>query len=559
MLRNKELIEKNRWELTFDVARAAFEEAVSKVYRKQAKRIMIPGFRRGKAPRSIIEKMYGKGVFHEDAINEVLPDAYEDAAKASELEIVGRPEFDVEPIEDGDIVFKAKVYVKPEVKIDGYKGIKVTRTVEGVTDDEVNAEIDRVRARNSRMIEITDRPAAMGDTANIDFDGYVDGKAFDGGKGEKFDLVLGSGNFIPGFEDQVVGHAIGDEFDVNVPFPADYSEASLAGKDSVFKCKLNGIKLNEKPELDDDFVKDVSEFDTVAEYTADVKAKLEESKKKAADSEVESKLMEQLVEKMEADIPQVMFDAEAENLVRDYDTRLRMQGLDLATYMKYTGQTLDQLREQMKPQAERQVKMRLALEQIAKKEKIEVADDDVEAEYKRLSEAYGVDIDNVKKQVAAEDLAADLKVQKAVELVKSSAKITDEAPKAEKKTAAKKSTKKDAEAAEEKPAAKKASTKKAESAAEKAPAKKTSAKKADEAEKPAAKKTAAKKADDAEKAPAKKTAAKKADEAEKPAAKKTAAKKADDAEKAPAKKAPAKKADDAKKPAAKKTAKKDAK
>ena len=550
MLKNKELIEKNRYELTFDVARSIFEEAVSKVFRKQAKRIMIPGFRRGKAPRSIIEKMYGKGVFHEDAINEVLPDAYEDAAKASGLEIVGRPEFDVEPIEDGDVVFKVKVYVKPEVKIDGYKGIKVTRTIAPVTDDEVNAEIDRVRARNSRMIEITDRPAAMGDTANIDFDGYVDGKQFDGGKGENFDLVLGSGSFIPGFEDQVAGHAIGDEFDVNVPFPADYHEKSLAGKDSTFKCRLNSLKLNEKPELNDDFVKDVSEFDTVAEYTADVKAKLEEAKKKAADSEVESKLMEELVGKMEADIPQVMFDAEAENLVRDYDTRLRMQGLDLSTYIKYTGQTLEQLREQMKPQAERQVKMRLALEEIAKLEKIEVSDEDVEAEYARLAGTYGVDVENVKKQVVSDDIAADLKVQKAVDLVKSSAKITDEAPKAEKKTTAKKSAKKDAEAAEEKPA-------------KKAPAKKAAAK-ADEADSPAEKKTGAKKApakkaDAEEKPAAKKTAAKKADTEEKPAAKKTTAKKADAEEKPAAKKTTAKKADAAeKKPAAKKATKKDA-
>lgn len=511
-LKNKELIEKNRYELTFDVERAKFDEAVTKVYRKQAKRITIPGFRRGKAPRSIIEKMYGKGVFHEDAINEVLPDAYEEAVRESGLDVVGRPEFDVEPIEDGDIVFKAKVYVKPEVRIEGYKGIEATRTVVPVTDEDVNAEIDRVRARNSRMIEITDRAAALGDTANIDFDGYVDGERFDGGKGEKYDLVLGSGSFIPGFEDQVVGHNVGDEFDVNVPFPADYHEASLAGRDSTFKCRLNSLKLNEKPELNDEFVKDVSEFDTVAEYTADVKAKLEEARAKDADSAVESKLMEEVVGRMEADIPEVMFEAEAENLVRDYDTRLRMQGLDLATYFKYTGQTLEQMREQMKPQAQRQVKLRLALEEIAKLEKIEVSDEDVEAEYKRLAEAYGVDAENVKKQVAAEDIAADLKVQKAVEVVKSSAKITDEAPKAEKKSAAKKApakktaAKKDAEAAEEKPAAKKA------------PAKKTAAKKEAEAadEKPAEKK-----------APAKKAPAKKSAEAadEKPAAKKAPAKK----------------------------------
>ena len=521
-LKNKELIEKNRYELTFDVERAVFDAAVSKVFHKQVKRITIPGFRRGKAPRAIIEKMYGKSVFYEDAINEVLPEAYDAAAKEAGLEIVGRPEFDVDPIEDGDVVFKAKVYVKPEVKIEGYKGIEATRTVTPVTDDDVNAEIDRVRARNSRMIEITDRAAESGDTANIDFDGYVDGAQFDGGKGENYDLVLGSGSFIPGFEDQVVGHAIGDEFDVNVPFPEDYHEKSLAGKDSVFKCRLNSLKVNEKPELNDDFVKDVSEFDTVAEYTADVRAKLEDAKKKEADSAVESKLMEAIVEKLDADIPQVMFDAETENLVRDYDTRLRMQGLDLATYLKYTGMTLDQMREQMKPQAERQVKMRLALEEIAKLEKVEVSDEEVEAEYNRLAEAYRVDAENVKNQVAAEDIAADLKVQKAVDLVKESAVVTDEAPKAEKKAPAKKTSAKkaaakdDAESAEEKPAAKKAPAKRStakkadgedaeeKAAAKKAPAKKSTAKKSegDETEKKSAPK----------KAPAKKSAEKKDNE-----------------------------------------------
>lgn len=515
-LKNKELIEKNRYELTFDVERAKFDDAVTTVYRRQVKKITVPGFRRGKAPRSIIEKMYGKGVFHEDAINEILPEAYEAAAKESELDIVGRPEFDVEPIEDGDIVFKAKVYVKPDVKIEGYKELTASRTIVPVTDEEVDAEIDRVRARNSRMIEITDRAAENGDTANINFDGYVDGKPFDGGKSENYDLVLGSNSFIPGFEDQVVGHSIGDEFDVNVPFPEDYHEASLAGKDSVFKCKLNGIKLNEKPELNDDFVKDVSEFDTVAEYTADVKAKLEDAKKKQADAEVDSQLMEALIEKLEADIPEVMFDAETENLVRDYDTRLRMQGLDLSTYFKYTGMTLDTMREQMRPQAERQVKMRLALEEIARLEAIEVTEEEIEAEYTRLAEAYKIEVGNVKAQVAAEDLAADLKVQKAVDLIKENAKITDEAPeasKAEKKapakrTAAKKA--KDAETAEEAPASEEAKP------AKKAPAKKTAAKKTSK-DTEAAEDTSAE-AKPAKKAPAKKSTAKKSDSDEKASA-----------------------------------------
>ena len=464
-LKNKELIEKNQYELTFEVERSVFDAAVEKVYRRQAKNITIPGFRRGKAPRSIIEKMYGKGVFYEDAVNEVLPEAYEAAAKESGLDIVGRPEFDMEPIEDGNITIKAKVYIKPEVKIEGYKGIAAERTVEPVTDEEVNAEIDR---------------------ANIDFDGYVDGKQFDGGKGTGYDLVLGSGSFIPGFEEQVVGHAIGDEFDVNVPFPADYHEKSLAGKDSTFKCKLNSIKFNEKPELDDEFVRDVSEFDTVTEYTADIKAKLEKAKTAQADSAVDEQLTAALIEKLDADIPPVMFDAETENLVRDYDTRLRMQGLDLATYLKYTGMTLDSIREQMKPQAERQVKLRLALEEIAKLENIEVSDEEIDAEYNRIAENYKVDVENVKSQIASEDLAKDLKVQKAIDLVKENAVITDkaaEAKKPAKKAPAKKSAKKAEgdEAAEDgaskKAPAKKTTAKKTESADDAAPAKKAPAKK----------------------------------------------------------------------------------
>ena len=495
-LKNKELIEKNQYELTFEVERSVFDAAVEKVYRRQAKNITIPGFRRGKAPRSIIEKMYGKGVFYEDAVNEVLPDAYEAAAKESGLDFVGRPEFDMEPIEDGNNTLKAKVYIKPEVKIEGYKGIAAERTVEPVTDEEVNAEIDRVRARNSRMIDINDRPAQNGDTANIDFDGYVDGKQFDGGKGTGYDLVLGSGSFIPGFEEQVVGHAIGDEFDVNVPFPADYHEKSLAGKDSTFKCKLNSIKFNEKPELDDEFVRDVSEFDTVTEYTADIKAKLEKAKTAQADSAVDEQLTAALIEKLDADIPPVMFDAETENLVRDYDTRLRMQGLDLATYLKYTGMTLDSIREQMKPQAERQVKLRLALEEIAKLENIEVSDEEIDAEYNRIAESYKVDVENVKSQIASEDLAKDLKVQKAIDLVKENAVITDKAAEA-KKPAKKAPAKKSAKKAEGDEAAE-------DGAAKKAPAKKTTAKKTESADDAAP----------AKKAPAKKSTKKADDKAE---------------------------------------------
>ncbi|MDD6094331.1 MAG: trigger factor, partial [Clostridia bacterium] len=442
-LNSSKLIDKNLYELKIGIDAETFGAAVNSVYKRQAKNITVPGFRKGKAPRSIIEKMYGKGVFYEDAINALIPDAYESALKESGIDAVGQPEFDVESVDENGVVLVAKVYVKPEVKIEGYKGIEVTRKVERTTAAEVKAEIDRVRDRNSRMIDVEDRAAKTGDTANIDYEGFVDGVAFDGGKGEGYDLILGSGQFIPGFEDQIVGHNIGDEFDVVVTFPADYHAEELAGKEATFKTKLNGLKLKELPAADDEFARDVSDFDTFAEYEADVKAKIKKRKEDAADSEVEGQLIDALMEKLDADIPEVMFAAETENFVRDYDTRLRMQGLDLKTYFQYTGMTLDSLREQLRPQAEKQVKTRLALEKIAELEAVAVSDDEVEAEYTRLAEAYGMEADKIKETVAAEDIAADLKVKKAVDLVKAAAVI--------KKPAAKKAEA-NAETAEEKPA-----------------------------------------------------------------------------------------------------------
>jgi len=430
-LKKSELIDKNLYELTIDVDRAVFDAAVDKAYRQSVKKINIPGFRRGKAPRSIIEKMYGKGVFYEDAINEILPEAYSEAAKESGLEIVSRPEFDVESIEDDGVVLKAKVYVKPEVSIENYLGIEATRTLTPVTDADIDAEIEKVRTRNSRMIDVTDRAAQNDDIANIDYEGSVDGVPFDGGKAEGHDLKLGSGQFIPGFEDQIVGHTIGEEFDVNVTFPEEYHAEELAGKAAVFKVKLNGIKFNELPEVDDEFVRDVSEFNTVDEYKADIKAKLEDRNAKTADNGVEEQLLEALMEKLEAEIPEAMFETETENFVRDYDNRLRMQGLDLSTYFKYTGMNLDTLRAQMRPQAEKQVKTRLALEKIAALENLAATEEEIEEEYKRIAEIYGMDIEKVKETVDADSIAADLKVKKAVDLVKEKAVITDAAPKAE--------------------------------------------------------------------------------------------------------------------------------
>ena len=422
-LTKSEVIEKNRYELQFSVDKATFDAAVNAVYRKQVKNIAVPGFRKGKAPRSIIEKMYGTGVFYEDAINDLIPDAYTEALKEAAIDAVGQPEFDVVSIDENGLVLSAKVYVKPEVEIKDYLGIEVEKEVVAVSDEDVDREIETIRERNSREIDVTDRPAEMGDTTVIDFEGFCDGVAFEGGKGTDYALKLGSGSFIPGFEEQIVGKSIDEEFDVNVTFPEEYHAADLAGKPSVFKVKIHAITKVELPELDDDFAKDVSEFDTFAEYKADVKAKIEKRHEASAENAVEDKLVEALIEKLEADIPEPMFVAETENFVRDYDTRLRSQGLDLNTYFKYTGMNLDSLREQMRPQAERQVKARLALEKIAALENLEATEEDINAEYEKIASAYGIEIDQVKASIDSDAIAADMKVQKAMELVKEKAVV----------------------------------------------------------------------------------------------------------------------------------------
>ena len=422
-LTKSEVIEKNRYELQFSVDKATFDAAVSAVYRKQVKNITVPGFRKGKAPRSVIEKMYGTGVFYEDAINDLIPAAYTEAAAESKLEIVGQPEFDVVSIDEYGLLLSAKVYVKPEVEIKDYCGIEVEKEVEAVTDEDVDREIETVRERNSREIDVTDRAAEMGDTTVIDFEGFCDGVAFEGGKGTDYALKLGSGSFIPGFEEQIVGKSIDEKFDVNVTFPEEYHAAELAGKPAVFKVKIHAITRVELPELDDDFAKDVSEFDTFAEYKADIKAKIEKRHETAAENAVEDKLVEVLIEKLEAEIPEAMYEAETENFVRDYDTRLRSQGLDLKTYFKYTGMNLDSLREQMRPQAERQVKARLALEKIAALENIEATEDDINGEYEKIASAYGIEVQQVKDSIDASAIAEDMKVKKALDLVKEKAVI----------------------------------------------------------------------------------------------------------------------------------------
>ena len=416
-------IEKNLYEIEFDVDKETFEAAIEKVYRKEVKKINVPGFRKGKAPRSMIERMYGKGVFYEDAINEIIPDAYEAAIKEAALAVVSRPEFDIVTIDDNGVVLKAKFYVKPEVSIDGYKGIEVEKTVKEVTDEDVNAEVDKARQRASRVIDITDRAVQDGDIANIDYEGFCGGVAFDGGKAEGYDLTIGSGSFIPGFEEQIIGHSAGESFDITVTFPEQYHSDDLAGKEAIFKITLNSIKFNQLPELDDEFVKDVSEFNTVDEYIADIKARLEKRNEQEADRLVENQLIDKLVELLVADIPAPMVEAEAENILREYDNNFRMQGLDLNTYCQYTGQTLDDLRKQFMPNAEKRVKTRLALEKIVELEGIDATEEEIEAEYANLATAYGLEVEKIKGFVDAEAIKLDLCVKKAVDFVKANATI----------------------------------------------------------------------------------------------------------------------------------------
>ena len=418
-----EKTEKSAMLIEFSVDKETFDKAVSKVYRQQVGKINVPGFRKGKAPRPVIERMYGKGIFWEDAANELLPDAYEAALTESGVKPVGRAEFDITSIDENGITFTATVPVKPAVEIEGYKGIEAAKVVEPATDVEIDNEIKIIRERNSRETEITDEtPAENGDSTKIDFEGFVDGVAFEGGKGEDYNLKLGSGSFIPGFEEQIVGHKIGESFEVNVTFPEEYHAAELAGKAATFKVTLKAITHIELPELDDDFAKDVSEFDTFAEYRAAIEAKIVKLPENAAEALFEETIVKALVEKLGGEeIPEGMIEAEVENQVRDFDNRLRMQGMDMSMYFKYTGMTLEGMRDQMRPQAETFVKTRLALEKIAELENLTASEEEIEAEYTRLAGAYQMEVEQVKGMIPAESVSEDLRVKAAMELVKANA------------------------------------------------------------------------------------------------------------------------------------------
>ena len=425
-----ELTEKSGFKMEFSVSKEVYEKAELAAYKKMVKNMNVPGFRKGKAPKAVIERFYGKGVFFEEAINACIPEAFDAAVKEAGIVVVGNPSFDLVS-NDGDVVLKAEGFVKPEVTIEDYKGISAPKKVARVTKALIDAEVDSARKRLARTVEVTDRAVQNGDIANINFEGFVDGVAFEGGKGENHDLKLGSGSFIPGFEAQIEGKNVGDEFDVNVTFPEEYGAKELAGKAATFKTNLNAIKVEELPEADDDFAKDVSEFDTLDEYKADIKAKLAKKNEEAADREFENALVDALLEKLVAEIPEPMFVAETENFLRDYDNRLRMQGLDLGKYTQYTGMTLDTLRAQFRPNAEKQVKLRLALEKIASLENLTVTEEETEAEYTRISEAYNVPVDQVKAMVAVEDIKADMLVANAMKFVKDNA-VVAKAAKADK-------------------------------------------------------------------------------------------------------------------------------
>ena len=414
-------VETNKHELVVEIDSKTFNDAVTKVYRKDVKKINVPGFRKGKAPQAIIEKMYGEGVFYDDAIQALYPEALAEAAIEAKLEVVALEDISVERVGKDGLEFKAVVIVKPEVDINNYAGIKVTPKSTEVTDELVNEEIDKFRDRNSRLVTVEGRPAENGDITVIDFEGFVDGVAFDGGKAENFNLTLGSGQFIPGFEDQIVGKNAGEEFTIDVTFPEEYQE-NLAGKDAQFKIKLHEIKAKELPELDDEFVKDVSEKETVEEYKEEIKGNLAERLQKESEADVENQIIDKLCELLEAEIPEAMYDNKANDMLREFDMRLRQQGMDMNTYLQYVGGNVEAIKASYMPEAEKRVKLRLALEKVAEKEGFtEVSDEDLEAEYTKLAEMYNMEADRVKAAIAAEDLKKDIAVEKAMDFVKESA------------------------------------------------------------------------------------------------------------------------------------------
>ena len=413
----------NTTAIEFSFTAEEFENAISAAYNKRKKSITVPGFRKGKAPRKVIEAQYGESVFYDDAVNSLYNQNIVAVIDKTGLDVVDVENTEVvEVSKENGVKFKADIITKPVVEISDYKGLEVKKTTKTVDDAAVDAEIDKIRNRNARSISVEDRAAQIGDTAVIDFEGFLDGVAFEGGKGEKFPLELGSGSFIPGFEEQVAGKNIGEDFDVNVTFPEHYQAENLAGKPAVFKCKLHEIKGKELPNVDDEFVKDVSEFDTLDEYKADIKSKLEKAAADEASTNLDNALVDAVIGKMKAEVPQVMYQRRIDEIVREWSARNRISVED---YLKYTGVTMDQFRANFTEVAKRQVDLRLALEKIAELENITVSDEDVEKEYADMAEQYKMEADKIKAAVPADAIKNDLKIEKALDLVRNSAKIEE--------------------------------------------------------------------------------------------------------------------------------------
>lgn len=422
-----EKLEKNMAKLTVEVPAEQFSEALKTSYNKNKNRFNIPGFRKGKAPQAMIEKMYGVEVLYEDAVNEAIDTTYPQAAEECGLEIVSRPEIGVEQIEKGKpFIYTATVAIKPEVTLGEYKGIEVEKAKPEVTEADVEAEVKKVQEQNSRLVSVEDRPVADGDQTVIDFEGFVDGVAFEGGKAEDYPLTIGSHSFIDTFEDQLVGKNIGEDVEVNVTFPAEYQAEELAGKPAVFKVKIKEVKVKELPELNDEFASEVSEFETMDEYKADIKAKLAETKQQQATTENENNVVQKVVDNATIEIPEPMIDLQVRNMIEDYANRMQSQGISLDQYMQFTGTTMEQLQEQMRPQAERRIRTRLVLEAVVAAENLEASDEAVETELKKMSETYKMEIDKIKEimgENGINQMKEDIAVQEAVDFLVAEAKL----------------------------------------------------------------------------------------------------------------------------------------
>ena len=430
-----EKLEKNMAKLTIEVSAEELDKAMEKAYQKQKSRISLPGFRKGKAPRKMIESMYGKGVFMEDAVNSLVPQEYSKAIADCDLEIVSQPEINVTQMEPGKaLIFTADVATKPEVTLGDYKGVEVPKTEIAVTDEEVDAEVKKEQDKNSRTVVVEDRAAANGDITTIDFEGFVDGVAFDGGKGSDYALTLGSGTFIPGFEDQLVGANTGDHVEVKVTFPEEYQAKELAGKEAVFQCDVKKIETKEVPELDDEFAKDVSEFDTLAEYKEDVKKNLTEKKEKEARTAKENAAVDKAIENAQMDIPDLMIQTQCRQMMDDFARRMQQQGLSMDQYFQFTGQSMDKMMEDMKPQALKRIQTRLVLEKIAETENTQPSEEEITEEIQKMADAYKMEADKIREAIGEDgikQLKKDLSVQKAVTLIADAAVEAEKAADAE--------------------------------------------------------------------------------------------------------------------------------